>query len=427
VILDQQQADERAEAIRALLVSPLTTREEDPELFRLLAIHREWLAGWFDRACGWGFHLDVTGGTARLAKRRADLDASRPAVRPTDGRPFDRTRYVLLLCACAELVGRPHTTISDLADAVGVACAADDELPAFDPADHRHRAAFTDVLRWLVDTRVVTITAGALDQYATGARDAVLEADVARLASLPTSTVAPSRVVASDLDGWLAALTAEPRYGDLDADDVPAEQRNRWARHTLLRAVLDDPAVDVEDLDPRVRDYLATPSGRQLVRDVVADTGMLLERHADVLVAVDETRQATDATFGDRSSTLAQAAGVVLSSLLTEDRAPGRRPLAVVERHLGDLLAADPGWARAYQDDTGGHRLAREVLAHLDAFGLARVAGDEVVARPAAARFAVTVTDARGAANGAAGEAPDDGGSAPPPADTPTLLDEDAP
>jgi hypothetical protein len=39
----------------------------------------------------------------------------------------------------------------------------------------------------------------------------------------------------------------------------------------------------------------------------------------------------------------------------------------------------------------------------------------------------VTVTDVRGAANGAAGEAPDDGGSAPPPADTPTLLDEDAP
>jgi uncharacterized protein (TIGR02678 family) len=427
MILDQQQTDERAEAIRALLVSPLTTREQAPELFRLLAIHREWLAAWFDRACGWGFHLDVTGGTARLAKRRADLDASRPAVRPTDGRPFDRTRYVLLLCACAELVGRPHTTISDLADAVGVACAADDELPAFDPADHRHRAAFADVLRWLVDSRVATITAGALDQYASGARDAVLEADVARLAALPTSTVAPSRVVATDLDGWLAALTAEPRYGDLDADEVSVEQRNRWSRHTLLRAVLDDPAVDVDDLAPRVRDYLATPTGRQLLREVVADTGMLLERHADVVVAVDESRQATDATFGDRSSTVAQAAGVVLSSLLTPDRAVSPRHVAELERRLADLLAADPGWARAYQDDTGAHRLAREVLAHLEAFGLARVVGDEVRARPAAARFAVSVTDARGTAGPADGDAAEAARSTAPSADAPTLLDEDAP
>jgi uncharacterized protein (TIGR02678 family) len=394
VILDQQQTDERAEAIRTLLADPMPTREADPDRFRLLAIHRDWLATYFDRYCGWTFTLDVTGGTARLTKRRATLDPPRPATRPGDDRPFDATRYVLLMCVAAELVARPHTTISDLADAVGVACAADEVLFDFDPADHRQRGGFADVLRWLLDRDIVTITAGALDQYTTQGRDAVLEADVARLAALPASTRAPSRIVAADTDGWLSALTAEPRYGDLDAD-ATADQRNLWARHTLIRAVLDDPAVDLDQLDRRVVDYLATPTGRQLLTDAVADAGLSLERHADVIVAVDEHRHATDQTFGERASTLAQVAGVLLAELSGPDRTGRTHRVAQLEGHVADLLAADPGWAKGYQDPGGARRLTTEALDQLVAFGLARRDHDTVHPRPAAARFAVTVTDAR--------------------------------
>lgn len=409
MILEQQQADERAEAVRLLLASPLMTREQDPERFRLLALHREWLANYFDRFCGWTFTLDLTGGTARLIKRRAALEVPRPAVRPGDERPFDTLRYVLLMCVCAELVNRPHTTISDLADAVGVACAADDELPAFAPDDHRHRHAFSDVLRWLIEHRIVTITSGAVEQYATQGHDAVLEADVARLALLPASTQAPSRIDAADTDGWLAALTREPRYGDLSANEAAPEQRNLWARHALIRAVLDDPAVDVDGLDDRVADYLATPTGRQLLADAVTEAGLRLERHADVIVAVDEHRQATDATFGDRASTLAQVAGTLLAELVAEDRTLRSRPHAELEAHVAGLLHTDPGWARAYQGDHGARRLTSEALDHLTAFGLIRLTNAQVIARPAAVRFEVRVTDARNTAAGAptAGSASD--------------------
>lgn len=395
MILEQQQADERAEAVRSLLARPLTTRKQDPEGFRLLALHREWLANYFDRFCGWTFTLDLTGGTARMVKRRAALDATRPAVRPGDERPFDTLRYVLLMCVCAELVSRPHTTISDLADAVGVACAADGALPSFAPGDHRHRHAFSDVLRWLIEHDIVAITAGAVEQYASQGRDAVLEADVARLALLPASTQAPSRVGDTDTDGWLRALSHEPRYGDVSDSDTAPEQRNLWARHTLIRAVLDDPAVDVSELDPRVADYLATPTGRQMLNDAVSGAGLRLERHADVIVAVDEHRQATDATFGYRASTLAQVAGTLLAELTETDRTLVTTTRPELEAHVAGLLKADAGWARAYQVEHGARRLTNEALDHLAAFGLVRIEGQQVAARPAAARFVVKVTDGR--------------------------------
>ncbi|WP_052667155.1 TIGR02678 family protein [Nitriliruptor alkaliphilus] len=422
MILEQQQTDERGEAVRALLATPLITRDADPQRFRLLAVHRDWLAKWFDGTCGWTLAFDLTGGTARLVKRRVTDDASRPAVRPTDGLPFDQLRYVLLMCVAAELVSRPLTVISELADAIGVACAADETLPDFRAEDYRHRAAFTDVLRWLIDQRLVTITAGAIDRYASEQADAVLEADVARLALLPASDRAPSRIDAADTDSWLQALRTEPRYGELSDDQLAPEQRNLWARHTLIRAVLDDPAVDIESLDARVVDYLASLTGRRLLNVAATEAGLRLERHAEVIVAVDERREATDATFGDRPTTVAMTAGVLLGELVDHQRQPQPRTVAELETVVGALLAADPGWARAYQDERGARRLTGEALAQLQAFGLVHLEGDQVHARPAAARYRVTITDARRPADAdeaATGEA--DPTTAPEPTDQTAL------
>jgi uncharacterized protein (TIGR02678 family) len=398
---------ERAEAVRRLLARPLLTREADDDVFRLVASHREWLVEWFDRACGWPLHVDVHGGTARLVKRRRAPDATRPARRPTDQRPFDVTRYVLAMLVAAELVARPHTSIGDLADAVAVVAASDDALPGFDAADHRHRNAFVDVLRWLVDQGMVRVTAGDLERVGNAGGDAVLEADVGRLAQLPSSTTPPSRITASDTAGWIDALSDEPRYGDPHEPDADPERRNRWGRHQVLRGVLDDPAADMADLDDAAVRYLSTPAGRQVVADAAADAGMVLERHADVLVAVDASRQASDRTFAERASTVAQAVGVLLGELVEVDRRPRSVSVAHLEAVTARLLAADPGWARAYQDESGGRRLAREALDELIAFGLARAEGGRVHARPAAARFAVEVVDSR---------------AAPGPADAPPAL-----
>lgn len=394
-VLPEQATAERAGAIRALLTRPLLTREHDEDMFRQVVTHRADLVDWFDQLCGWPLLVDVPGGTARLVKRRQDPDATRPARRPTDGRPFDRLRYVLAMIVCAELVARPHTTIGDLADAVAVVSAGEDSLPAFDAGDRRHRGAFVDVLRWLDDAGFLAVTAGDLDRFSGEAHDAVLQADTKRLAGMLASATPPSRAAASTAQEWMTALTAEPRYGDVTAPDVASEQRSRWGRHQVVRALLDDPAVDLAALDAASRAYLESPTGRKVVADAVADAGLVLERHADVLVAVDETRTATDATFGDGSSIVSQVASALLAELVGEDRTPRTASMATLTDTVAALLADDPGWARSYQDDGGARTLAAAAADTLVAFGLAARDGDRVAGRPAAARYAVTVTDAR--------------------------------
>ncbi|MTV27823.1 TIGR02678 family protein [Nitriliruptoraceae bacterium ZYF776] len=399
-ILDDQQQHERATAIRALLATPLLTRQNDPDSFALAAVHRTWLTTWFDERCGWPLTVDLHGGFARLAKRRSGRDATRGARRTADGQPFDQLRYVLLFSVAAELVARPHTTIADLADTLQVVTTADPELPSFDPTEHRHRRAYTDVLRWLLDHGFAQLTAGDLDRYGHEGHDAVLEADVTRLAVLPGTARSPSHldVPPTDHAGFVTALADEPRYGtahDRVGDD---DLRNRWARHQLLRELLDDPAVLRDQLLPEADAYLDTPTGRRVAQQAVADAGMVLERHAEVLLAIDARRQATDATFGDRASTVAQVAAVLLDELCAADAPVPHDRLRTRCRHL---LDGDPGWATTYQDDTGHRRLAAAALDLLVAFALATVEHDEVTPTAAAHRFRVAVVDAR---TGAAAE-----------------------
>lgn len=411
--LDVQHTDEQARTIRGLLAAPMTTRENDPELFRLIVIHRTALTDWFDTACGWSLHVDVSGGTARLVKRRAGLTVSRPATRPSDRQPFDQLRYVLVLTVAAELVSRPHTTISELADAVGTATATAEELPSFDAASQTHRRAFADVLLWLIHHGYATITAGALEQYATQGRDAVLEADVPRLATIPASVRPPSRIEAPDTDRWLDALVAEPRYGGADATDA---QRNLHARHTIARSVLDDPALDTDDLEAHATVWLASLTGSNVTRHAVETAGMRLERSADVLVAVDESKTATGTTFADSASTVTQAVGVLLDELLDDDRSPRTRTRTELDARVAVLLDEDPGWAKGYQQPGGARRLAAAAVDELVAFGLVHLDGDEVRPRPAASRFKLTVTDGRPTGSNAEPSAvPTDGMAAEPP------------
>jgi hypothetical protein len=74
----RQLADERSVAIRTLLAAPLLDSNADPIGFRLVARHQAWLVEWFESSCGWRLKVDAAAGFARLAKRAADPDPSRP-------------------------------------------------------------------------------------------------------------------------------------------------------------------------------------------------------------------------------------------------------------------------------------------------------------------------------------------------------------
>lgn len=389
--MQEQAAEDRGRAIRALLARPFMTAEADPAAFDLVRRHAAALRTWFDETCGWTLTVEPRRGFARLAKVRPDPDATRPARRLRSTRaPFDRRRYTMLCLVAAELA-RPGvmTTVGLLAERVRAASATEEAITTFDTANRSERAAFVDACKLLEELGILRAVDGSSDAFVDSADAKVLfSVDEARLAGLLAAPVPPSRLgPEADLD----ALLAEPRYGraaDPEAD-VPAEQRNRWLRHSITRRVLDDPVVHLDELTSAQRDYLANPSGRRVVRDAVAAAGMVLEERSEGLLAVDPDGIATDVRFPGDTSHVKHAALLLLPELPVGEAVP--RP--EVEAQVASWLDRFPAWARAYRDDGGAARLAREAVALLSSLGLVRADETHVEVRPAAARYAPELTE----------------------------------
>lgn len=143
-------AAERSTAVRRLLAEPLLDSGAAPDDFRLVARHIGWLTDYFEKSCGWTLTVDVASGYARLAKRPAAVDTTRPLRRTRGvGGPFDRRRYQLLCLVCAELVRHPTTTVGLLAGAVGAEA-------GLVTSRQGERVAFVDALRVLIAWRVPT-------------------------------------------------------------------------------------------------------------------------------------------------------------------------------------------------------------------------------------------------------------------------------
>ncbi len=393
----------RATAIRRLLAQPLLSRRSDEDAFRMIATERAFLGPWFEDNLGWRLQVDVRSGIARLHKRHGRPDRHRGLKRRrSTKRPFDPLRYQLLAVTCAQLLGRPLTTLGDLADAVARSCNADDALLAVDMTRHGHRSAFAGALLWLLDVGAIEVRAGELEGYGESEDvDAVLHADTTLFPLLLSSDTAPSRIEATTPDEWIAALTAEPRYGSaaIDPENADRDQRARWARHQAVRALLDDPAVDLDHLPPVVRAYLGTPAGREKVMAVVTTAGLRVERHADVWLALDPGGESSGASFGGsgRASTVQQAAAIVLASLLSGDAAGPRhavqRSREALARTLRGAMSDNRQWAKTYRQGDGAGLLLDQALDLLEEFGLATSDAGYVSARPAAGRFAVTVSN----------------------------------
>jgi len=388
-------AAERSVAVRLLLRTPLLDAAADPDGFRNVVRNADWLVDYFEQTCGWALTVDTAAGFARLAKRRAVPDVTRPLRRTRgEGGPFDRRRYQLLCLVCGELVRHPVTTVGLLARAV----TAD---AALDTSRYGERGALVDALRVLISWGVVRVSSGELDAYLDSERaNAILAADTARLHRLLTSATAPSALPeGATVDEAIARLLAEPRYGVAAEapEEVSAETRNRWARHRLGRRLLDDPVVHLDELPAMEREYLASPSGRRWVRERVAHAGLELEERAEGLLAVDPDGTATDQRFPAPLGNAHQLALLLIDRLLTPSAGPaagGRRLGRLDPEQLRCAVAAVldrfPGWARGRRDGDGVRRLTRDAVDILVGFGLAELAADgSLVARPAVARYRV--------------------------------------
>jgi uncharacterized protein (TIGR02678 family) len=386
-----------ARGIRLLLGNPLISERAAPEWFDLVRRRREPIKQWFDYYCGWNLLVEPRLGYARLIKVRAVNDASRPARRPRAGRsPFDRRRYVLLCVVAAELLTVPVTTIGLLADRVSHATAADPVIATFDSARRPERMAFVDVLRLLESYGVIDVVDGSTENFVDSATAKVLyQIDSTLLLRLLAAPVGPSQLavpteeVPLRLESLLELVTRERRYGRA-AEDAPEAtpasevQRNLWLRHSICRRLADDPVLYLADLTAEERAYLASPTGRQLLRRAADQGGFILEERAEGMLFIDTDGLATDSRFPDDAGTAKVAALLLLDSMAGT---------AVTAEQLqicaGELLARFPRWAKGYRDEDGTAQLVFDALAVLAGFGLVRVTGGLVEPLPAAARYAV--------------------------------------
>ncbi|MEO3787699.1 TIGR02678 family protein [Actinocorallia sp. B10E7] len=393
--LARREREEIARAIRLLLRDPLISVHLDPAGFDLIRKRRQPLTAWFDYYCGWRLVVEPRHGYARLVKVRGDAGPSRPARRRRGGRaPFDRRRYTLFCLACAELLATPVTTIGMIARSVVQAAAAEPDVPEFDPVRADERSAFVDALKLLEHYGVLAATDGMTDAYLKDADAKVLyRVDTTRIMRLLATPVPPSRT--EDGDGWPdpAGLAVESRYGASPKGGTagPAaptsNQRNLWARHSLLRRLLDDPVVYRKELTPDQAAFLASPAGRRTVREAAERAGFVLEERAEGLLLVDAEGLATETRFPDDGSP-AQVAALLLLDLLAE-----HGPLSTIrlKQELDGILERFPGWARAYRSEGGPARLLDDALDVLALFGLVHRTEGMTLPLPAAARYRVAL------------------------------------
>jgi uncharacterized protein (TIGR02678 family) len=383
---------ERTEAVRRLLAKPLLDGAYDPGAFRLVARHTAWLTEYFEQACGWVLTVDTTSAFARLWKRPAAVDTTRPLRRTRgDHIPFDRRRYQLLCLVCAELVRHPVTTIGMLAGAVTPDAGLDTSRQA-------ERSAFVDALRALIGWGALEVSAGELDAYVgSDGVNALLAADLTRVHRLLVPTAAPSSLPAAlSVEEAADQLLHEPRYGtgvgEAPTAETGEEARNRWARHRLGRRLLDDPVVYLEDLSDVEIAYLSSISGRRWLRERAAGAGLEIEERAEGFLAVDPDAIATDERFPAPAGNVHQLALLLADRLVAADPTGSRRLVHLSVDDLGaavqEVLDRFPGWARGQRDEGGPERLARQAADLLVAFGLARRDGaGGIEARPALARY----------------------------------------
>ena len=386
--LQARAAVERRAALRRLLGSPLLLAERDPEDFALVVRHRVALSRWFSEQAGWTLTVEPAAGHARLFKRPARRDATRPA-RVAGKPPFDRRRYALLCLALAALDdGPPQVTLARLAAGVRDLSLEDSSIPAFDPDLPAERAAFVDVLRLLGELGVLALRDGEAERF-TRQREADALYDVRErlLSQLLAAPVPPS------LAGSPARMCEE------EGADTEEGHRRR-ARWTVFRRLLDDPVLYLDELDARSAEWLEHGRGF-LYERLEEDAGLTVERRLEGLAAVDPAGELTDTVFPEGSSTVKHAALLLGEWFADLHRAGGAAPrtLDEVAARVGELLREHEGrWSKAYPaDGEGARRLAGDALALLEAFGLARHSADGWSPRPAVARFVPGAALPRGA------------------------------
>jgi len=362
-------------AIRSLLAAPLLGPEA-PEALADVRRHRQALERFFGDELG--YRLDASRpGLARLAKVPGPGHEPR-GLRTRSGRRFDARRYALvcLVLAAAESEGE-RTTARRLFEWVANRAATIDGLP-FSTDSAADRRSFVQAVQAAEGLGVLELAEGEEERFARGDADAdaLYRIDRERLALLPTTAAPPS-------------LFATPEELPADAYPDTDEGRLRRRRHRVMRALVEQPVVYVEDLSGEERDYLASQRGR-IERLLAEQVGLSLEVRAEGWVAVDEEGELTDIAWPDYATP--QVAALRICDELRSRRlagAPALWPTADLTQFVASLATEYAGyWRQGCDTPDGAAALTREALAILEALRLVRAEPGGISCRDGAGRFA---------------------------------------
>lgn len=391
---DELLREERRRAVRLLLSRPLVgdtvLGPHDQETFALIRRHERWLTGWFADLLG--ERLVVDSELARLHKRPAPDARPRPARSPS-GSPFDPRRYALLCLVLAALERvELQTVLSELAEKVQVLAASEEGVAPFELDRYAERRAFVDAIRLLVELGVLSLTDGDDTAFVQGQGDALYDVHGRPLAQILAAPVPPS-------------LAAGP--WELSRETYPEtdEGANRRVRHRLMRRLLDEPVLYLDDLDGAERAYL-TSQRHYLIHQVYEAAGLEVEVRREGLAAIDPAGRLTDLAF-PAPGTVAHAALLVAEELGRRRRTDGDRtppggsptprsvPGTAIESFLEKQTDRHAGlWSKRFTEEPGGiARLADEALDRLEAMGLVDRRPEGVVPLPALARYEVREVD----------------------------------
>ncbi len=396
----QHHNEERCQALRALLMTPLMTPAHAS--FGAVRRHADDLRAWFARETGWALHIERD--CARLYKRPADLhDTHR-------GLPgYERRRYVLLSLACAVLErADPQITLRVLGDRL-LALAAEPGLAARDfsftlIAVHERRELVA-VCRTLLELGVLQRVAGDEEGFVRAAGDSADGTDalydVQRrvlagvLAAVRGPSTWPVESAPVTLDERLDALVAEH---PVDSE----EGRRTTLRHHLARRLLDDPVVYLDGLEGDLRAYFANQRGPMASRLCEA-AGLVAEQRAEGVALVDEDGSLTDVAM-PAEGTDAHVTLLVAEFLAGRQRSARTAPASLGTADVDDVVAFlvdarcrfGSYWRKSAREPGSEQELAQIALERLEKLHLVARLDGRVMPLPALCRFSIAEADIRG-------------------------------
>jgi uncharacterized protein (TIGR02678 family) len=360
---------------RHLIQRPLTCKEHDAELFRLIRRHESALDRWFTQRLGYRLHVNAD--TARLFKDGYVPDR-RPLLTVTR-RPFHSLEYVVLALVLGATVAGPAViSLRDLIERVRSA-AVEASIALEDSPTMRR--ALVSVLQWMMELGLISELHERIDAYAGDeTADAILKIRPDRIALLPLPTLG----------------------GADSADALLARADRRLATRQWMRCrLVEEPVLYRSDLTDAEWSELRRRLGEE-ERLLDEMFGLVIEARAEGVAAIDSAGVLSERRF-PTGGTLGHT-GLLLIAQLHDEAQPyfeweeivfAVSELAEIHRRrwARELVEAPERLARQVTELLVDLRLAQWV--HADSMAKANMVPDDNSSRerpifrllPAAARF----------------------------------------